>query len=43
MDFLEIFDLNRYFNFNNPIEFYGFIAFFIGIVYMMHSDLGIIE
>ena len=41
--FLEIFNLNRYLNLSNPMQMYGFIAFLIGIVYIMHSDLGIIE
>ena len=40
---LEIFDLNRYLNFNDPLQFYGFIALLIAFVYMMHSDLGIVE
>jgi hypothetical protein len=40
---LELFNLNKYLNFNNPLDFYGFIAVLIGIIYVMHSDLGILE
>ena len=40
---LEYFDINNLLDFKNPIHLYGFIALLIGLMYVMHADLGILE
>lgn len=40
---LEYFDINNLLDFKNPIHLYGFIAAIIGLMYMLHADLGVLE
>ena len=40
---LEYFDINNLLDFKNPIHLYGFIAAIIWLMYILHSDLGIME
>jgi hypothetical protein len=40
---LEYLDINNLLDFKNPIHLYGFIAAIIGLMYILHTDLGILE
>ena len=40
---LEYFDINKILDFKNALHLYGFIAAIIWLMYILHSDLGILE
>ena len=40
---LDYFNINNILDFKNPIHLYGFIAAIIGLMYILHADLGVLE